>query len=253
MLILGPMFSGKTSELLRRHERYKIGGKKCVLVKFAMDTRYDATKVATHDQRKQLARDIHPLFQTRGVPGTHDLPLMQKTLTTLLEGKTCPIPRFNKAMDDRYEESNWTACNNPVDFVLFEGWCNHSPYQTDNELEEPVNELEAAEDPDGIWRRYANDQLKEYHEKIFRHADLNIMLKAPDFEKIYEWRSLQEEKLKQKTKKAEQTRIMSAAELKRFIQHYERISRHTLAHLPSTADVVIPVAADHSIKQIITR
>jgi D-glycerate 3-kinase len=44
---------------------------------------------------------------------------------------------------------------------------------------------------------------------------------------------------------------MNDTELKRFIQHYERISRHTLLHLPHTADVVLPVAEDHSITGII--
>ncbi|KAK6029485.1 thymidine kinase [Ostertagia ostertagi] len=39
--ILGPMFSGKTTELLRMHDRQIIAKRKCVLVKYAGDTRYD--------------------------------------------------------------------------------------------------------------------------------------------------------------------------------------------------------------------
>jgi len=207
---------------------------------------------ATRQQRQQLAREVHPLLMTRGVPGTHDLDLMTSTLNTLLEGKTCDIPRFDKAMDDRMEKSQWTRVDRPVKFVLFEGWCNHSPFQSDDELIEPVNELESSEDPQGIWRNYANEQLKHYHQEIFQHADMNIMLKAPDFEQIYEWRSLQEDKLRQNTLNSKQTRIMSVDELRRFIQHYERISRHTLAHLPDTANIVIPIDTDHSITEIIS-
>lgn len=206
---------------------------------------------ATRRKREQLSKNIHPLLITRGVPGTHDLDFMTSTLNTLLEGKTCDIPRFDKAMDDRLDRSLWTTCTKPVDFILFEGWCNHSPFQTADQLKDPINELEAKEDPEGIWRNYANEQLKRYHQKIFQHADMNIMLKAPDFEKIYKWRSLQEEKLRQNTANSDQTRIMTDNELKRFIQHYERISRHTLAHLPATADIVIPIDSDHSIKEII--
>lgn len=48
-LILGNMWSGKTTELLRRYRRYTIGGKKCLLVKYKGDTRYDNSKVVTHD------------------------------------------------------------------------------------------------------------------------------------------------------------------------------------------------------------
>ncbi|KJH51648.1 thymidine kinase [Dictyocaulus viviparus] len=46
--IVGPMFSGKTTELIRMHDRYKIAGKTCVLVKYAGDTRYDPELVITH-------------------------------------------------------------------------------------------------------------------------------------------------------------------------------------------------------------
>ena len=34
-LILGPMFSGKSTELMRRVTRYQIGGKRCLLIKYA--------------------------------------------------------------------------------------------------------------------------------------------------------------------------------------------------------------------------
>lgn len=206
---------------------------------------------ATRQQRQRLATEIHPLLMTRGVPGTHDLDLMTSTLNTLLEGKTCTVPRFDKAMDDRLEKSQWSNYKKPVEFILFEGWCNNSPFQTEEQLIEPVNELEASEDPECIWRNYANEQLKLYQQKIFQHADINLMLKAPDFEQIYQWRSLQEDKLRQKIASVNKTRIMTANELKRFIQHYERISRHTLAHLPISADIVIPVNTDHSITEII--
>ncbi|KAK5969760.1 Thymidine kinase cytosolic [Trichostrongylus colubriformis] len=46
--ILGPMFSGKTTELLRMHDRQIIAKRKCVLVKYAGDTRYDPELIATH-------------------------------------------------------------------------------------------------------------------------------------------------------------------------------------------------------------
>jgi thymidine kinase len=48
-LILGNMFSGKTSELLRRYRRYKISGKSCIMIKYKNDTRYDPNSVVTHD------------------------------------------------------------------------------------------------------------------------------------------------------------------------------------------------------------
>lgn len=54
-LIVGPMFSGKTSELIRRIGRYKLGGFSCLLIKYAKDNRYSEEKVASHDGKKMPA------------------------------------------------------------------------------------------------------------------------------------------------------------------------------------------------------
>lgn len=51
-LIIGSMWSGKTSELLRRYNRHTIGGRKCIIIKYANDTRYDNEMVVTHDKIK---------------------------------------------------------------------------------------------------------------------------------------------------------------------------------------------------------
>jgi len=205
----------------------------------------------TRTQREDLSQQVHPLFITRGVPGTHDLDLLASSMESLLDGQGCSIPRFNKAIDDRYDKSDWLNVNKPVDIILFEGWCNNSPVQTAEELIKPINELEANEDKQGIWRHYCNDMLAQYHSRIFSRADMCIMLKAPDFEHIFEWRRLQEQKLREDARPGQHDRIMNDEQLKRFIQHYERISRHTLETLPNTADVVLPVAEDHSITEIV--
>ncbi|CAF0835478.1 unnamed protein product [Brachionus calyciflorus] len=50
-LILGPMFSGKTTELIRRMRRYETANHKCMVIKYAKDNRYDDSDViATHDR-----------------------------------------------------------------------------------------------------------------------------------------------------------------------------------------------------------
>lgn len=48
-LIIGCMFSGKTSELLNKYERYTLGNKKCMLIKYEKDIRYDVNCIATHN------------------------------------------------------------------------------------------------------------------------------------------------------------------------------------------------------------
>jgi len=215
---------------------------------FSLDDFYQTRK-----QREDLSKTTHPLLVTRGVPGTHDLELLERAVDMLLNGHSCSLPRFNKAIDDRYDKTDWCNYREPVDIILFEGWCNNSPIQTEQELVEPINELEANEDEQGIWRHYCNYTLEQYHARVFHRADMCLMLKAPDFEHIFEWRRLQEQKLRDNAPPEQHDHIMNDEQLKRFIQHYERISRHTLEILPDTADVVLPVANDHSITGIIKR
>lgn len=54
-LIVGPMFSGKTTELIRRMRRYDVSNHRCLLIKYANDDRYDKENVSTHDQAKMTA------------------------------------------------------------------------------------------------------------------------------------------------------------------------------------------------------
>lgn len=50
-VIFGPMFSGKSSELLRKVRRYEHATKKCILINYFKDNRYGQDSfVATHDK-----------------------------------------------------------------------------------------------------------------------------------------------------------------------------------------------------------
>lgn len=48
-LIIGPMFAGKSTELIRRSQRHACSGKSILFVKYAADNRYDSECIATHD------------------------------------------------------------------------------------------------------------------------------------------------------------------------------------------------------------
>jgi thymidine kinase len=48
-LIIGCMFSGKTTELLKQYKKYIKLNKKCKIIKYLNDTRYSKTGIATHD------------------------------------------------------------------------------------------------------------------------------------------------------------------------------------------------------------
>lgn len=205
----------------------------------------------TRQKRQQLAREIHPLFVTRGVPGTHDIELASETIACLLHCSSkneCAIPRFNKAIDDRDDKQYWPVVNEAVDIVLFEGWCNHAPVLSTPNLVAPMNELESTEDSEGVWRTYANEQLKIYHQRIFDQTDVLIYLQIPSFEKVFEWRGLQEQKLKKSS--GDKHAVMDEKQLQRFIQHYERITRSCLEFLPAQADIVLKLDENHAIESV---
>lgn len=54
-VICGPMFSGKTTELLRRITRAQIARQKVQVFKPAIDIRYGETKIVSHDTRSEVA------------------------------------------------------------------------------------------------------------------------------------------------------------------------------------------------------
>ena len=155
----------------------------------------------THASRQALAQAVHPLLQTRGVPGTHDLPLGQATLQQLTDAELRPrvaVPRFDKAVDDRADSATWPTVQAPVDVVLFEGWCVGATAQPAAELVEPINDLEQLEDTEATWRGYVNDQLAGDYRRLFAPIDRMIMLRAPSLQKVIDWRTEQEQKLAKK-------------------------------------------------------
>ena len=77
----------------------------------------------THGQRRELARTVHPLLATRGVPGTHDIALGLDMLDALESGMPAALPRFDKAIDDRRPERNWPIVGPELEVRIFEGWC----------------------------------------------------------------------------------------------------------------------------------
>lgn len=190
----------------------------------------------TRTQRQQKAASIHPLLATRGVPGTHDVALACQTLDQLQNGSVpVQIPRFDKAADDRLPEDEWTTITKPPQIIVMEGWCLAIPPQKDTALESPINTLEAEEDASGQWRQYVNQQLRDNYPALFGRLDLTLMLRAPGFDCIFDWRLEQEQTLRRHSQTSAPG-VMSAKQLARFIQFYQRLTEHGLDTLPSQVD-----------------
>ncbi len=193
----------------------------------------------TRAERQAMARNEHPLFATRGVPGTHDVALGKTILDSLMARQPVVLPRFDKAADDR--AATGAPVDTPVEVILLEGWCVGAVPQPAAALREPVNRLEAEEDPDGVWRREVNRRLATDYAELFARIDFLVMLKVDGFEAVHANRGLQEQKLVANSPGG--VALMDNTALDRFLMHYERLTRWMLEEMPGRADVVIPIGA----------
>ncbi|ARN73757.1 hypothetical protein [Oceanicoccus sagamiensis] len=195
--------------------------------------------------RQWLAENVHPLLKTRGVPGTHDIPLAQHTFSQLLAGKPVSLPAFNKASDDPVPEQQWHYQQQPADIILLEGWCVGAIPQPQSALSNPINDLEENEDADGRWRSYINNCLDHGYRQWFSSLDYLVMLSVPDMVAVKQWRQLQEEKLL--ASEGPSKGVMTAEQIQRFIQHFQRLTEYQLQEMPARADVVFYLNQQHGI------
>lgn len=190
----------------------------------------------TKAERERLAREVHPLCATRGVPGTHDLALMAATLDRLAgAGPAEPtlLPRFDKLADDRVPPGEWPVFVGRPDTVVLEGWCvgvrraDLPPYAG------PINALEREADPDGKWFAWSLAALAGY-EPLWDRFALLVSIEVPDLETVIESRLKQEDGLAAGSARPR----MDRAAVARFVEHYERYTRALWAAMPARADML---------------
>lgn len=253
--ICGAQGSGKTL-LARVLQRALHAGAGLAVAVLSLDDLYLPSA-----ERARLATQVHPLLQTRGVPGTHDVRLGVRLIERLRDASPDAItrlPRFDKLTDEPCPASQWDTFTGRADMVLFEGWCVGAHPQPPAALLQPVNSLERALDADGRWRSYVNAQLEGSYRQLFGLLDRLMMLRAPAFEVVFRWRREQEHKLAARAAIRGRSagaqgqargapRMMSDDELERFIMHYERLSRHILDEMPGRADVVVALDAERQV------
>lgn len=239
--LCGPQASGKSTMTLALARALESQGLSCAWL--SIDDLY-----LSRTARLALAADVHPLLAVRGPPGTHDVALGLQVLDGLAGSGPTALPRFDKAADDQRPASTWPIVRDPPQVTIFEGWCVGARPQADAELATPINRREAEEDPDGVWRSYVNEALAGAYQSLFARIDHLALLAPPDFEVVAGWRQEQERKLRARRQAAGQDpdRTMSDAEVARFVQLYERLTRHILREMPGRAETVIRLRSDRS-------
>lgn len=232
--LCGAQGSGKSSICAVTAELLKARGRSVAVL--SLDDVY-----LGREARQWLADQTHPLLAVRGPPGTHDVALACAILDGLAGPGQIPLPRFDKATDERRPPSTWDHVEGPVDVVLFEGWCVGAVPQPALDLLTPVNDLERDRDSDGGWRRAVNRALAGAYQALFARLDTLVLLAAPGFDVVQAWRTEQERKLIARSGAG-----MTDPEIAAFIQHYERLTRWILAEMPARADWVVRLAADRT-------
>jgi D-glycerate 3-kinase len=187
----------------------------------------------TRAEREALARDVHPLLRTRGVPGTHDVRLGLDVIAALERGEAAALPRFDKARDDRMPRTAWDHAPANTRLLVLEGWCVGARPQPPAALAEPVNALERDEDEQGVWRGYANDALAGDYQTLFARIDYLLFLAAPGFDAVLRWRTQQERETRARSGGG-----MPDEDIARFIAHYERLTCWMLDEMPARAKMV---------------
>lgn len=195
--------------------------------------------------RQHLAKEVHPLLSTRGVPGTHDVWLGMSLIEDMERGEPVMLPRFDKARDERAQPGVWTFVPGNCRVLIFEGWCVGAAPQPERMLTAPVNDLERLEDPDGTWRRFVNAQLAGDYCRMFARIDAQVFLSAPDFSVVSGWRAQQERDIA-----GQGSAVMDEAGIARFVQFYQRITEWMIEDMPARADLVARLGRNREVLSI---
>lgn len=231
--VVGAQGSGKTTLARAAAERFGAA-------QISLDDVY-----LTRAEREMLAREVHPLFATRGPPGTHDLVLLAgliDRLSSAAPDDETLIPGFDKRADDRAPRDRWRRFRDRPSAILVDGWCLGARPEDEAALAAPVNALEREQDPDGVWRRAVNARVAGSYAAFAARFDAILFLKAPGFEVVLDWRARQEADLlglaPADLPPAERARLAG------FIQSFERLTRRMLAG-GVTASVTVKLDRNH--------
>lgn len=135
----------------------------------------------TNKEQRDIAGKLpdNRLLQYRGMPGTHDLALLNDCLDALRQGHEVSIPRYDKTAfegrGDRAPKENWKQVGGGgIDVVLLEGWClGFEPVPLDTLIDDDL--------------AVVNDALSDFI-RMYTRLDGMLVIEIADMEWVYDWR-----------------------------------------------------------------
>lgn len=215
VFVSGPQGSGKsyTATFIHNHLLKKYGATRRI-ANMSIDDFY-----LTHEDQVELSTRFsdNKLLQGRGLPGTHDIPLLSKCIDAILSCKKSilTLPVYDKSKyngeGDRSEKGN--DVNLPLDIIILEGWfLGFAPILERHEINsQPM--LKGGTDMVQV-----NANLFFYSDLLWKNPEINslgIVFAADDIQNVYEWRLQQEHALKKLTGQS-----MTDEQVRKFIDRY---------------------------------
>ncbi len=238
LMIAGSQGSGKSTLSIQIKKYFKKFYFKSVVI-LSIDDFYLSSY-----QRKQLAKKLKTnLFDTRGVPYTHNLKLLIETVDKLKRNNfPVYIPIFDKVTDNKKKHNRIIS---KADLIILEGWCVGSKPINPEYLKKNINDLEKINDPNMIWRTAYNQALIEY-QKLFNKFNYYIFIKLPNWQYVINWKYKQELGLRS---------LRSDNNLKKklflFIQYYEKLSKWMSLTSPDICNALITLDKNQKTKKIL--
>jgi len=97
-----------------------------------------------------------------------------------------------------------------------------------------------------------NSALQQDYPPLFELVDELIMLQAPSFDTVFNWRLEQEQKMVKRLEKEgikAGSGVMSESQLLRFISYFQRVTENILEEMPKRADHLFKLGQSREISE----
>ena len=186
---------------------------------------------------------LNPFYQIpRGLPGTHDLPRLQRALRSLKRGEQTELPLFDKSLQGGKGDLSpfTTLISERQDIVLFEGWCVGIPVVSSVVFLRLCrkNKISLSAIDSSLKQHLVVLDFITKYQPLWKYLDYLITLKPKSISSHVQWRQQQEQELK-KTK----SEGMSRGEVQQFVDLFLPFTY--LCYEKIKADATVLIEKDH--------
>ena len=146
-------------------------------------------------ERLEQAMRGNPWGVPRALPGSHDLPLLSKTLSRWKRGEHVDLPQFDKSLrQGRGDRCGWRRC--AAQILVLEGWfVGCQPLLPGESIENGCEHLSPPIRPDELTSREAVQAVLGSYRPVWAQLDHLWQIKAQDIRSPQIWKQQQEDQM----------------------------------------------------------